>query len=119
MNDKKINDRLQSLMAKVAGTSDVTLEELKAAAFEALLQYPGSGESDWAQTLVEEYGTEVVDAFGDNPEDAYTSLEDLWDSPYRDPNSGLEYTFNTWAECFCNESSVQMYHDMIDKKSSQ
>lgn len=109
----------QALMAKLSGTSDVQLDELKVVAFEVLLATPGCGQNDWTQILVDQYGSKVVDTFGDNPEDAYTSLEDLWDSPYRDPNSGLEYTFNTWAECFCNESSVQMYHDMIDKKSSQ
>lgn len=106
----------QALMAKLSGTSDVQLDELKAVAFEVLLATPGCEQSDWTQILVDQYGSEVVDTFGDNPEDAYASLEDLWDSPYRDPNSGLEYTFNTWAECFCNESSVQMYHDMIEKK---
>lgn len=120
MNDKEFNDRLQSLMAETSGTTDVMLDELKAVAFEALLLYPGIEKGDWVQSIVAQHPDKVIDAFGDNPEDAYASLENLWDSPYRDPNSGLEYTFNTWAECFCNESSIQLYHDMIDiTKSAQ
>lgn len=115
MNDTEFDNRLESLMAEVSGTTDVMLDELKAAAFEALLLYPGSEEGDWAQTLVEQYASEVVDAYGGDPEDAYASLEGLWETPYKDPNSGLEHTFSTWAECFCNESSVQMYYDLTSK----
>lgn len=95
--------------------NDEALAELKASAFEALLLNPGSEYGDWKQTLIDEYATEVVDAFGCNPEDAEASLSDLWETPYEDTASGLEYTFSTWAEAFCNEASVQMYYNMIEK----
>ena len=94
---------------------DEIIDELKTAAFEALLLYPGSEEGDWEHVLVEQYPMEIVDAYGTDPEDAYASLASLWETPYLDPNSGLEYTFSTWAECFCNESAVQMYYDLTDK----
>lgn len=42
---------------------DECLDELKAAAFEVLLLNPGSEMADWQQTLVLQYGTEVVDAY--------------------------------------------------------
>ena len=89
------------------------LEELKAAAFEVLLLNPGCEQSDWAKILVEQYGTEVVDAYGSDPEEAYASLADLWESPYFDRNSGLEYDFKTWANAFATDESVMMYHDML------
>ena len=91
------------------------LEELKAAAFEVLLLNPGCEQSDWAKILVEQYGTEVVDAYGTDPEEAYASLADLWQSPYFDRNSGLEYDFKTWAEAFATDAAVQMYYDLTDK----
>lgn len=93
-------------------TEDETLEELKAAAFEALLQNPGCDQSDWAKILIEEYGTEVTDAYGTNYFEVKHELADLWDAPYYDSNSDLEYTFNQWAEAFATEMSVQMYYDL-------
>lgn len=94
---------------------DETLEKLKHSAFEALLLNPGSEFGDWQQTLICEYPSEVVDAYGRNPEDAFASLSDLWETPYEDTASGLEYTFETWAQCICNEAAVQMYYDFIEK----
>ena len=92
-----------------------SMDELKAAAFEVLLLNPGCDQIDWADILVEQYGTEVVDAYGKDPADAYASLEDLWESPYLDEVSGLEYDFKTWAEAFATDAAVQMYYDLTDK----
>ena len=96
-------------------SNDETLEELKAAAFEVLRLNPGCEQSDWAKILIEQYGTEVVDAYGKDPAEAYASLEDLWESPYLDEVSGLEYDFKTWAEAFATDAAVQMYYDLTDK----
>ena len=92
-----------------------SMEELKAAAFEVLLLNPGCEQKDWADILVEQYGTEVVDAYGKYPAEAYASLEDLWETPYLDEVSGLEYDFKTWAEAFSTDASVQMYYDLTEK----
>ena len=92
-----------------------SIEELKAAAFEVLLLNPGCEQSDWADILVEQCGTEVVDAYGKDPAEAYASLEDLWEMPYFDRNSGLEYDFKTWAEAFSTDAAVQMYYDLTEK----
>ena len=100
-----------------ANQQDDTMEELKAAAFEVLLLNPGCEQTDWAEILIRQYGTEVVDALGNNPTDVYASLADLWESPYFDENSGLEYDYKTWAEIFDNEASVQMYYDMTEKNN--
>lgn len=94
---------------------DDALDELKASAFEALLLNPGSEFGDWQQILIEDYPSEVVDAYGCDPDDAVSSLSDLWETPYNDTASGLEYTFETWAQCFYTEASVQMYYDLIEK----
>lgn len=96
-------------------TNDDTLDELKVAAFEALRLNPGCEQSDWTKILVEQYGTEVVDAYGKDPAEAYASLEALWENPYLDEVSGLEYTFSQWADAFATDASVQMYYDLIDK----
>lgn len=92
-----------------------SMEELKAAAFEVLLLNPGCEQSDWAKILVEQYGTEVVDAYGNNPNEVFADLADLWESPYLDEVSGLEYDFKTWAEAFATDAAVQMYYDLTDK----
>lgn len=92
-----------------------SLDELKAAAFEVLRLNPGCEQSDWAKILVEQYGTEVVDAYGKDTAEAYASLEGLWESPYLDEVSGLEYDFKTWAEAFSTDAAVQMYYDLTAK----
>ena len=94
---------------------DSVLEEVKTAAFEALLLNPGSDFGDWEQILVKEYATEVIDANGENSEEVYEALSDLWETPYEDIASGLEYDFKDWAEAFATDESVRMYYDMIDK----
>ncbi len=109
--------KLDLLMRSIneVNRQDETLEELKAAAFEVLLLHPGSEQSDWSQILVEQYGTEVVDAYGNNPNEVFADLANLWKTSYCDLNTGLEYTFNQWAEAFATEASVQMYYDIIEK----
>ena len=101
--------------AKKANEQDDTLEELKAAAFEVLRLNPGCDQSDWADILVEQYGTEVVDAYGNTPSEVFAELADLWESPYLDEVSGLEYDYKTWAEAFSTDAAVQMYYDLTTK----
>lgn len=110
-------DLLMRSINKAQQETDDTLEELKAAAFEVLRLNPGCEQSDWANILVGQYGTEVVDAYGKDPAEAYASLEDLWESPYLDEASGLEYDFKTWAEAFETDASVQMYYDFTRRKN--
>lgn len=88
--------------------------ELQEAAFEYLLLNPGSEFADWRDGLIEQYPSEVVDAFGTDPQEVYASLADLWESEYTDPKTGLWQDFRQWAECFCNESSVGIYYHLID-----
>lgn len=113
--DEAAFNKMALLACAIDELHDESLVELKAAAFKSLLHNPGSEFGDWQQTLICEYPSEVVGDFGSDPEDAEASLSDLWDTPYKDTNSGLEYTFETWAQCFCNEAAVQMYYDLIEK----
>jgi hypothetical protein len=96
------------------------MDTLKASAFEVILLNPGIEESEWANILVSQYGSEVVDVYGnDNPQDVFASIEDLWKTPYLDDNSGLEKTYEEWAGALANEMSVQMYYDMIEKLNKE
>lgn len=54
----------------------------------------------------------------DETSEVFADLANLWESPYYDKNSGLEYTFSQWAEAFASEASVQMYYDLTDKKTT-
>ena len=114
MNEEKIDCSASDEVSEVF-CGCFSLDELKAAAFEVLRLNPGCEQSDWARILVEQYGTEVVDAYGKDPAEAYASLEDLWESPYLDEVSGLEYDFKTWAEAFSTDAAVQMYYDLTEK----
>lgn len=114
MNDEKIDCSASNEVSEVF-CGYCSLHELKAAAFEVLLLNPGCDQAEWADILVGQYGTEVVDAYGKDPAEAYASLADLWESPYFDRNSRLEYDFKTWAEAFSTDAAVQLYYDLTEK----
>lgn len=94
---------------------DELMDALKDAAFQVLIDNPGSDLCDWRKTLIEEYGPEVTDALGNNPPEVFEMLDDIWGSPYLDKCSGLEYDFNEWAEAFATDASVRMYYDLAAK----
>ncbi|MGN0228977.1 MAG: hypothetical protein ACI4BH_04115 [Muribaculaceae bacterium] len=111
--------KMEMLMkaAQQADAQTDAVDELKAAAFEVLLLNPGCEQSDWTKILVEQYGTELIDAYGTNPQDVYASLAELWECPYFDKNSGLEYNYKTWAEALWTDASVQLYYDLTERKN--
>lgn len=97
---------------KLFCTSDETLDELKAAAFEVLHLNPGSEFGDWQSELINNYSAEVIDVYGGhaNPEDVFSGLSDLWQSEYKDVATGIERTFAQWAAIFCNEEARDFYY---------
>lgn len=97
--------------------TDSLMDELKDAAFEYLLLNPGSEFGDWRQGLIEDYPTEVVDAFGNDPADAYSSLADLWEDDYEDPKTGIEQRLCDWALAFATEQSVNIYYKLVEAYS--
>ena len=99
-----------------ASRQEEALDDLRAAAFEVLLLHPGCTYDMWVAILLGQYGTELTDAYGTNPADVHASLADLWESPYFDKNSGLEYDYKTWAEALWTDAAVQMYYDLIERK---
>ena len=108
--EKLLDEIMQSEMPQ-----DEAQKELEAAAFEALLLNPGLDRGDWVQILVEQYSTEVVDAYGNNPLVVFPALEDLWDEQYYDENSQQERAFSEWARAFSNEESVEMYYGLLGR----
>ena len=95
-----------------------TLDELKQAAFDILRQNPGSDMNDWKDELISGYGNELMDEYGPDPADVHAALSDLWESPYLDEMSGLEYDFSEWALAFATDESVRMYNDLISQSRS-
>lgn len=112
--DQEPNEDFDEELVNEDDSSD-TLAELKAAAFEILLTEPGSEFDDWRWELINNYGTELTDEFGSDPFDVDASISDLWETPYYDEASGLEYDFSEWALAFATEQSVQMYYDFISQ----
>lgn len=94
--------------------TDPLMDELKDAAFEYLLLNPGSEFGDWQQGLIEDYPTEVVDALGNNPDEVYSSLADLWEDDYEDPKTGIEQRLCDWALAFATEQSVNIYYKLVE-----
>ena len=107
-------EMLMRAMGKAREQSE-TMNELKAAAFEVLLLNPGSTFDTWAERLVHQAGTELIDVYGTDAETIGKGIEQLWRTAYIDENSGLERTFEEWAEAFATEASVQMYYALTDK----
>ena len=90
-------------------------QELKEAAWNVLHDNPGSDYSDWEQTLLEQYPTEVVDALGTSPEDVFAQLADWWENwTYEDENTGICETFQDWSLIFANEQTVMLYEQLAE-----
>ena len=87
------------------------MDNLKRAAFEVLLENAGSDKCDWRDMLINGYASELTDAYGSDLEKVYAMIDELWESPYYDERSGLEYDYHDWAEAFATDAAVQMYHD--------
>ena len=69
------------------GTGSFT-DELKRAAFEAIYKDGCHDCGDWIDTLVNCYSEEVMDALGNNPNEVYAELEDIWENvDYEDPRT--------------------------------
>ena len=79
------------------------VEELKACAFNIVRENPGIDRSEWIDALIQHYPTEVVDAFGVNPQEVYHDLSDLWEKEYTDPETHEWNSFAGWSEYFDND----------------
>lgn len=121
MKEKESSYKKMSLLAtslmEEAGEEQTIDEALKQAAWNVLHDNPGCECQDWIDTLVNEYSSEVVDVFGDSPEDVFASLTDWWDCmDYEDENTGMCETFSDWAEYFVTERSVELYDLLVEAK---
>ena len=56
------------------------MDELKKAAFNAIYKDGCDNCGDWIDTLVNCYSEEVVDTLGNNPNEVYAELEDIWET---------------------------------------
>lgn len=91
--------------------------ELKQCAWNVLHENPGYGFDEWVQTLMEQYPSEVVDAIGSHPAEAYASLADMWDSDdFTDEDSGECHSFAEWSEYFATDRSVELYDLLADAR---
>ena len=90
---------------------------LKECAWNILHENPGTEFGDWVNMLIEHYPTEVVDAIGSNPAEAYASLTDMWDcDDYRDPDTDMCHNYAEWAEYFATERSVELFDNLAEAR---
>ena len=93
-------------------------EELREGAWNVLHENPGLDCQDWIDILMDEYPSEVVDAFGPDPQDTFHQLVDWWETEtYLDPITGICCTFQEWSEYFVNEHAVELYDMLVDAKT--
>lgn len=91
--------------------------DLKEAAWNILHENPGTDFGDWQMMLIEQYPTELVDALGTNPPEAFAELSDWWDCmDYDDGVLEIPHTFREWAEYFATERSVELYDLLVEAK---
>ncbi len=74
------------------------VEELKTCAYNIVRENPGIDRSEWIDKLIQQYPSEVVDAYGTNPPEVYEELSDLWEMEYTDPETHEWNSFAGWSE---------------------
>lgn len=87
--------------------------ELKDCAWMIVKENPGINRSEWIDELIRHYPTEVVDAYGTNPQEVYQELSDLWDMEYTDPETREWNSFAGWSEYFATDPDA--LRDRLDK----
>lgn len=87
--------------------------ELRAAAFETLLFFPGQTFESWQKIILLEYTSEVVEVLGSNPEDVKEGLADLWESEYEDESTGITKKYCEWAVLLKNQAMVDYYRKLV------
>lgn len=119
MEDKEL-DKLRMLWQAVESLDEDEPDfyaELKEAGWNILHENPGTEFGDWVTMLMEQYPTEVVDAIGSHPAEAYASLSDMWDSEdYTDEDTGECHTFAEWSEYFATDRSVTLYDLLAEER---
>lgn len=84
-------------MTTMIDLDDPLMEELLDAAFEVLSLHPGCSYDQWRHILMEQYATEVTDAFVPNLSEADIAdgLKQVWQAPYE--YKGTIHTVADWA----------------------
>lgn len=78
-------------------------------------RYMRSGRYDDPEVYEEflyEHIDAVVEAFGTDPHKAYQGILKLRESSYRDPNSGVEMTFEEWSDFFGRGENLYIYESL-------
>lgn len=89
--------------------------ELRAAAFETILFFPGQTFETWQKILLLEYTSEVVEALGSNPEDVKEGLSELWESVYEDECTGIAKKYCEWAALLKDQAMVDFYKKLVEE----
>ena len=90
---------------------------LKECAWNILHENPGIDRYDWIDKLIQEYPSEVVDAYGTNPPEVFQELSDLWDMEYTNPETEEWHSFAYWSEYFDNDPDV--LHNKLDRANER
>lgn len=80
ISDQELLSRIEFPEGWLDGVEDDLYAELEEAAWNILHENPGIVFADWRQMLIEQYPSEVVDVYGRDPEVAYGSLAEMFNS---------------------------------------
>ena len=104
MNAMRSNDMMEPLEWE---------QELREGAWLLLHNEPGLDREEWKRELISQYPTEIVDTFGTDSAEAYTTMDDWWESEtYKDENTGLCETYQGWSLIFANEKSAMVFDEL-------
>lgn len=95
------------------------IKELKAAAFETILFFPGLDFQQWCQVLLKEYTEEVVDALGDDAQQVMNDLTELWTSSYTDPTTEICKKYCEWATILKNKEMIGNYYKLVEEANQK
>lgn len=95
---------------------DFDTRELKAAAFETLMFFPGCDLDTWMQVLLKEYTEEVVAVLGTDPAEVTAELREWWaDMVYTDEITEISRTYSQWAQVFSTQKGVDFYRTLVEE----
>lgn len=120
INEQRDIDKLRILMNAIDSLDEEQpdlIADVKDAAWNILHDHPGCSQEDWRTLLVYSYPTEIIDAFGVDPEHIDSQLYKIYEEEeYTDQATGIKKIFYQWAEIFSNPQTVEIYDLLVEEK---
>ena len=106
----RVEIKMHEAIKKAIPKPSFTAHDFDQLAFDAIFEdYCMTTKEDWMQTLVLRFANETTSIFGQDLQDILNGLSFHWENYYQEPLTGLEFTYEEWADIFNHKHSAKLF----------